>query len=197
MRYPDTHKAETRERIIGMAATSFREKGNFGQGIAGLMSNLGLTIGGFYKHFSSKDELYVEALTRGFEETARQAAAVAASAPDGLKLQAIIKWYLSSGHLNDTGNGCVLAALGPEIGRLQPELQGKINRSMQRYVDSLLPLMPGNSPDEQRMNFFILIPGMAGALMTARAIAAPRMRSKILRAAREFYLHAFAGKTAR
>jgi len=196
MRYSDTHKAETREKIIGMAATSFREKGNFGQGIAGLMSNLGLTIGGFYKHFSSKDELYVEALTRGFEETARQAAAVAASAPDGLKLQAIIKWYLSSGHLNDTGNGCVLAALGPEIGRLQPDLQGKINRSMQRYVESLLPYMPGNNLDEQRRNFFILIPGMAGALMTARAIAAPRMRAKILRAARMFYLHAFTGETA-
>lgn len=196
MRYPDTHKAETREKIIGKAANSFREKGNFGQGIAGLMSNLGLTIGGFYKHFASKDELYVEALTRGFEESAKKAVAVAESAPDGLKLQAFIKWYLSPEHMNDTGNGCVLAALAPEIGRLQPEVQEKINRSMKIYMESLLPYMPGKDQAEQQRNFFILIPGMAGALMTARAIVDPGLRTQILRSAREFYLNAFAGGTA-
>jgi TetR/AcrR family transcriptional repressor of nem operon len=196
MRYPDTHKAETRERIIGKAAKSFREKGNFGQGIAGLMNTLGLTIGGFYKHFSSKDELYVEALARGFEDKAIQAVAVAESAPYGMKLQAIIEWYLSPEHLNDIGDGCVLAALAPEIGRLQPELQGKINSSMQRYAECLLPYMPGKDLDERRKSFFILIPGMAGALMTARAIADHGVRIEILRSAREFYLKAFTGVQA-
>jgi TetR/AcrR family transcriptional repressor of nem operon len=197
MRYPDTHKAETRERIIGKAATAFREKGNFGQGIAGLMSNLGLTIGGFYKHFASKDELYVEALTRAFEEKTREAVAVAESAPDGLKLQAFIKWYLSPEHLNNIGNGCVLAALAPEICRLQPVVQGKINLSMRKYMECLLPYMPGKDQAEQRRNFFILIPGMAGALMTARAVADYEIKTEIIRATREFYLNAFAGGEAK
>src|SRR5919108_6081796 len=117
MRYSVEHKAQNHEKILSMAARSFRERGGDSSGIGTVMKKVGLTKGGFYRHFKSKDDLFVEAVARALEEMARGTLEVARSAPEGQALRAIIERYLSLRHANSPGMGCVVAALGPEFAR--------------------------------------------------------------------------------
>src|SRR5690242_20019000 len=115
MRYPAEQKSATREKILATAARSFREHGSEMSGIGPVMKELGLTKGGFYRHFESKDDLYATAVARAFEELGNRSVAIAEAAPKGGELRAVIEHYLSPEHLNAPGAGCPLAALGPEI----------------------------------------------------------------------------------
>ena len=105
MRYSPEHKAENREKILSMAARSFRERGGDSSGIGTVMKKAGLTKGGFYRHFKSKDDLFVEAVARALDDMARGMLEVAQSAPEGQALRAIIERYLSPRHANSPGNG--------------------------------------------------------------------------------------------
>src|SRR5690348_6450213 len=104
MRYSAEHKAENHERILSMAARTFREHGG-DSGIGTVMKKVGLKKGGFYRHFKSKDDLFVEAVARALDETGRGIEEVAKSAPEGQALRAIIERYLSEGHVNSLGSG--------------------------------------------------------------------------------------------
>jgi TetR/AcrR family transcriptional regulator, transcriptional repressor for nem operon len=197
MRYPIEQKAETHERIIDAAARSFREQGSEGQGVARLMKDVGLTHGGFYRHFESKEDLYVDAIARGFQETADRMVAAAATAPRGEQLRAIIERYLSLEHLEDPGGGCVLSTLAAEVARQRPAVRARINAAMKSYRERLLPFLSGNDDAEKRRQFIVLFPAMAGVLMTARAMADPAARKEILSVARHFYISTFAGQNAK
>src|SRR4030081_2532891 len=98
MRYSLEHKAQNHEKILSVAARSFREHGGDSSGIGTVMKKVGLTKGGFYRHFKSKDDLFVEAVARAFDEMGRGMLEVARSAPEGQALRAIIERYLSPGH---------------------------------------------------------------------------------------------------
>src|SRR6516225_3523544 len=98
MRYSLEHKAKNHENIVSVAARSFREHGGDSSGIGTVMKKVGLTKGGFYRHFKSKDDLFVEAVARALDETGRDMVEIAKSAPAGQALQAIIGRYLSVGH---------------------------------------------------------------------------------------------------
>src|SRR5690348_8431201 len=111
MRYSADHKAETHEKIVRQAAKLFREHGAAGLGIAGLMKDLSLTNGGFYRHFDSKDDLYVEAFVQAMEERAALTQRIVANVPKGQELRGIIEHYLSPDHVDDAGAGCPVAAL--------------------------------------------------------------------------------------
>jgi TetR/AcrR family transcriptional regulator, transcriptional repressor for nem operon len=197
VRYPVEQKAETHERIIDAAARSFREHGSEGQGVARLMKGVGLTHGGFYRHFESKEDLYVDAIARGFQEAADRLVAAAARAPQGEQLRAIIERYLSLEHLEDPGGGCVLSTLAAEIARQRPAVRARVNAAMQSYRERLLPFLPGNDDAEKRREFIVLFPAMAGVLMTARAMTDPAARKEILSVARRFYISAFAQQSAK
>ncbi len=194
MRYPADRKAETHEKIVAAAARSFREHGSETNGIGQVMKELGLTKGGFYRHFESKGDLYAAAIERAFEELGNRLAAVAEAAPKGAGLRAVIEQYLSVKHLNAPGTGCPLAALAPEIARQPLEVRKRINQSMLAFRERMLPYVPGRTVDEKRARAFILFPGMAGVLVAARAIADPQGRERMLAAARSFYLETFAPK---
>jgi TetR/AcrR family transcriptional regulator, transcriptional repressor for nem operon len=197
MKYPVEQKAETHQRIIDAAARSFREHGSEGQGLARLMNDVGLTHGGFYRHFESKEDLYVDAIARGFQEAADGMVAAAVKAPQGEQLRAIIERYLSLEHLEDPGGGCVLSTLAAEIARQRPAVRARINAAMKSYRERLLPFLPGNDDAEKRRQFIVLFPGMAGVLMTARAMTDPAARQETLSVARRFYISAFAEHKAR
>jgi TetR/AcrR family transcriptional regulator, transcriptional repressor for nem operon len=197
MRYPVEQKAETRERILDAAARSFRERGSGGQGVAQLMKDLGLTHGGFYRHFASKEDLYVDAITRGFQAAADRMVAAAARAPHGKQLRAIIEHYLSMEHLDDPGGGCVLSTLAADIARQRPAVRARVNAAMKSYRERLLPFFPGTDDTAKRRQFIVLFPAMAGVLMTARAMTDPAARKETLAVAKQFYLTAFAERTAR
>src|SRR5437868_13137773 len=117
MRYSLEHKAQNHENILSVAARSFREHGGDSSGIGTVIKKVGMTKGGFYRHFKSKDDLFVEAVARAFEEMGHAMAEVARSAPQDRTLRAMIEHYLSERHANSVGTGCVLSALGPELSR--------------------------------------------------------------------------------
>ena len=160
------------------------------------MNDVGLTHGGFYRHFESKEDLYVDAITRGFQEAADRMVAAAARAPQGKQLRAIIEHYLSVEHLEDPGGGCVLSTLAAEIARQRPAVRATINAAMKSYRERLLPFFPGNDDAEKRRKFIVLFPGMAGVLMTARAMTDQAARKETLSVAKRFYISAFAEQNA-
>ncbi len=161
------------------------------------MKDLGLTHGGFYRHFDSKEDLYVDAITRGFQEAADSMVAAAARAPRGKQPRAIIEHYLSVEHLEDPGGGCVLSTLAAEIARQRPAVRARINAARESYRERLLPFFPGNGDTAKRRQFMVLFPAMAGVLMTARTMTEPAAQKETLAVAKRFYIKAFAGRDAK
>src|SRR5215470_14071281 len=117
MRYSAGHKKETRERIVKAASRQIRGQGGKGPAIGDLMRQLDLTHGGFYKHFRSKQQLLIEAIVKGFDETEDWLSETVSQAAPGGELKLIIERYLSLQHCSDAGGGCPVAALASEISR--------------------------------------------------------------------------------
>ena len=115
MGYSQAQKEKTHERIVAIASKRFHEKGLAGFGIAELMKEAGLTVGGFYKHFDWRDELVAEALSAAFGTWQRQKEASQSGGP--LSFAKVIDAYLSDAHRNSPGTGCAFSALAPEIAR--------------------------------------------------------------------------------
>ena len=192
MRYSLEHKAQNHEKILAMAARSFREHGGDSSGIGTVMKKAGLTKGGFYRHFGSKDDLFVDAVARAFDEMGRGMLEAAKSAPEGQALRAIIERYLSSGHANSAGMGCVFAALGPELARKPLSVRKRIEAVREAYRERLLPFVPGQTREEKLATFQLLFPSMAGVLTSVRMTLSPRRREQMLREARKFFIKCFA-----
>ena len=191
MRYSPEHKAQNHENILSVAARSFRERGGDSSGIGTVMNKVGLTKGGFYRHFKSKDDLFVEAVARALDEMARGMLEVAQSAAEGQALRAIIERYLSPRHADSPGMGCVLAALGPEFARKPLSLRKRIDALLDAYRERLLPFAPGQTREEKLAKFSVLFPSMAGVLTRARVISDPQRRERMLTEARNFFIKCF------
>jgi TetR/AcrR family transcriptional repressor of nem operon len=192
MRYSQEHKAQTHENILSVAARSFREHGGDSSGIGTVMKKVGLTKGGFYRHFENKDDLFVEAVARAFEEMGKGMVEVANSAPEGQALRAIIERYLSVRHANSPGAGCVLSALAPELARKPLSVRKRIEASLEAYRERLLPFVPGQTREEKLAKGRLLFSSMAGVLMMARVTSDPQKREQRLMEARNFFIKCFA-----
>ena len=192
MRYTREHKAQNHEKILSVAARSFRERGGDSSGIGTVMKKVGLKKGGFYRHFKSKDDLFVEAVARALEETGRGMVEVAQSAPEGQALRAIIERYLSVGHANSPGTGCVRAALGPELARKPVAVRRRIEALLEAYRERVSPFIPGQTREERLAKCRLLFPSMAGVLMMARVASTPERREQMLMEARKFFTKCFA-----
>src|SRR4051794_11963315 len=152
MRYSPEHKARNHKKILSVAARSFREHGGDTSGIGTVMNKVGLKKGGFYRHFKSKDDLFVEAIARALEETGRNMEEIAKSAPEGQGLRVIVERYLSVGHANLPGSGCVRAALGPELARKPVVVRRRIEVLLRAYRERLAPFMPGKTQEKRVEN---------------------------------------------
>ncbi len=192
MRYSQEHKARNHENILSVAARSFREHGGDSSGIGTVMKKVGLTKGGFYRHFKSKDDLFVEAVARALDETGRSMVEVGKSAPEGQGLRAIIERYLSEGHANSPGSGCVRAAMGPELARKPLSVRKRVEALLQGYRERLLPFVPGQTREEKMAKLQLLFPSMAGVLMMVRVISDAQRREQRLMEARKFFIKHFA-----
>lgn len=175
-----------------MAARSFRERGGDTSGIGTVMKKVGLKKGGFYRHFKSKDDLFVEAVARALDETGRRLVEAAKSVPEGQALRAIIEQYLSVGHLNSPGTGCVRAALGPELARKPIALRKRIETLLEAYRERFIPFVAGKTREEKQAKIRLLFPSMAGVLMMARVSSDPQRREQYLMEARRFFIKSFA-----
>jgi TetR/AcrR family transcriptional repressor of nem operon len=192
MRYSLEHKAQNHEKILSAAARSLRERGGDRSGIGTVMKKVGLKKGGFYRHFKNKDDLFVEAVARALDETGRAMEEVAKSAPEGHALRAIIERYLSVGHANSPGSGCVRAALGPELARKPLAVRKRIEASLEAYRERLSPFVPGRTREERLAKCRLLFSSMAGVLMMVRVTSDPQKRDQRLMEARKFFIKSFA-----
>ena len=192
MRYSSEHKAENHEKILSMAARSFREHGGDSSGIGTVMKKVGMAKGGFYRHFGSKDDLFVDAIARAFEEMGRGMVEAAKSAPEGQGLRAMIERYLSTRHANSPGMGCVVAALGPELARKPLPVRKRIEASLEAYRERLLPFVPGKTREEKLAKVRLLFASMAGVLTMVRVTSSAQRREQMLTEARKFFVKNFA-----
>ncbi len=192
MRYSPEHKAENHEKILSTAARTFREHGGDSSGIGTVMKKVGLGKGGFYRHFHSKDDLFVEAVARAFDEMGKGMVQVAKSAPEGQALRAMIERYLSTGHASSPGMGCVVAALGPELARKPLSVRKRIEASLEAYRERLLPFVPGQTREEKLAKVQLLFSSMAGVLTMVRVTSSPQRREQMLSDAKKFFVKSFA-----
>ena len=191
VRYSLEHKAQNRENILSEAARSFREAGADSSGIGTVMKKVGLTKGGFYRHFESKDDLLVEAVARAFDEMGAGMTKIAGSVPEGQALRAIIEYYLSPRHANSLGTGCVLSALGSELARKPAGVRRRIEALQEAYRERLLPYMSGQTREDKLEKIRVLFSSMAGVLVMARVTTDPQKREQRLMEARKFFIKSF------
>lgn len=191
MRYEPEHKARTHQRIVKSAARRFRAEGLSGPGVATVMKSSGLTVGGFYKHFRSKDDLLAEAIEEGFLEHGERFLASIQDVSPAERWKAIVRHYLSPEHCDHPEAGCPMASLGPEIARARPAIRKRIAAVMKARRERMLQFMPGDSDAEREKSFNIIFPAMAGAILVARILPYPEERKKILNALRDHLLQSF------
>jgi TetR/AcrR family transcriptional regulator, transcriptional repressor for nem operon len=180
MRVTREKAAENRERIIAMAAKLFREKGFDAVGVDAIMDGVGLTHGGFYRHFRSKEDLAAQALAHGL--------AVSAELLDGqASLHDYVDSYLSQRHRDHPGEGCLVAALGADVARQGDTVRDPLTAHLPAALDRLTARMDGDDPAAARKQAIATMAGLLGALVLARAVNDPALSDEILTAARAVF----------
>lgn len=190
MRYRPEHKTETRQKIVKDASVRVRSEGMTGAAVSAVMRDSGLTHGGFYKHFESKDALLMESVRAAFEQFADRLVAVAERARPEAAWKAIVRTYLSLEFCDDAGSGCPLAALAPELARADEAMKPQILEELKRYKDRMVPFMPGRRLADKERAFFAIFSAMIGATELARLLP-EAMREKVLAGTRESLLKSF------
>lgn len=181
MRYEKGHRDATRKRIIKVAAQQLRKNGVGANGVADLMASAGLTHGGFYSHFPSKDALIKEAVEEAIEQFKASMKNTLESNED--KFEAIIRSYLSEHHRDNPETGCVAGTLAPEIARHSPAVRAVFTKSIFEYIDMLASLLPASATLEARRSVAMaVISGTTGMIQLARAVDDEELSEQILEA---------------
>ena len=173
--------AEHREQILVAAANRFREHGFDGISVADLMREVGLTHGGFYGHFSSKEELVALASLRAMSETVTKYQKVIDEAT-GDPLEAVAKHYLSLRHHDHPETGCVLAALGSELARQPASIRDAVTEGEQEFLTLLARIVPGRTKAARKKTAIAALATMIGGMVLARTVSDSELRQTILEA---------------
>ena len=181
MRYDKGHKEATRKRIIETAASRFREEGIAAVGVANLMSDIGLTQGGFYNHFESKDDLAREAIAFAWQGTYERLSKALERAKHG-GIEALIDSYLSPAHRKEVAAGCVAAALSAEIARGPESVRDAFDEGAMKMTDLIAGMLPGKLAPKQRRGIAMAVQStLVGTLVLARAVHDQAMSDELLR----------------
>jgi TetR/AcrR family transcriptional repressor of nem operon len=191
MRYRSGHKAEIHQKIVKDAARLVRAQGVSGAAVSAVMRDAGLTHGGFYKHFDSKDELLMESLSEAFQEIASRLAHAAEQSQPETAWKAIVKAYLSPEHCDHAECGCPLAALAPELARAGKAMKAGVLGELIKYKTRMLPWMPGRRAADKERAFFAIFSTMIGAVAIARILPDQAAQARVLRSTRDFLLSSF------
>jgi len=185
VRYGKGHKEQTRRTILEKASTRYRRDGLSAVGLRMLMTDAGLTHGGFYAHFPSRSALIAEAIGAALAETLKSLAKAVARAAPGNGVDAFIDAYLTSLHRDRPDRGCAAASLAAEIAREGAEVRKRFTKGTDAIVRLLADqLPPGGDPRDRVQRAFTVFSLLMGVLQLSRAIVDPRRSGRILASGR-------------
>ena len=188
MRYSREHKLETHARIVRKASVRLREKGAHGVGVADLMKEAGLTHGGFYAHFDSRDDLVIEAFTHAMDRSTERWRKLAEQTPREKRFATIVNSYLTSLHRDDPGRGCAIPTLGAEIARESARTRRVFAGRLDQMIDILADQVPNLPRKAARKRAAAAMATMIGTLVMARVAGSGDFSGEILGAGREALL---------
>ena len=188
MRYSKEHKQETHARIVKKAATRLREKGAHGIGVADLMKDAGLTHGGFYAHFDSREALVIEAFNYAMDRATERWRKVTAEVPPEKRLATIVDGYLSAVHRDDPGQGCAVPALGAEIARESLKTRKAFALKLDQMIDMITDQIQDVPRKTARKQAMATLATMLGTIVMSRIAGNGEMSDEILSAGREAVL---------
>jgi TetR/AcrR family transcriptional regulator, transcriptional repressor for nem operon len=191
MRYSKEHKQETHARIVRKASVRLREKGAHGVGVADLMKEAGLTHGGFYAHFDSRDALVIEAFAHAMDRSTERWRKMVSETPPEKRLATMVENYLTPAHRDDAGHGCAVPALSADIAA-----------KVEQMIDMMADQIPDVPRKAARKQAAAALATMMGTLVLARVAGSGEFSDDILAAGREAVLgrvatpHSGGGKAA-
>jgi TetR/AcrR family transcriptional repressor of nem operon len=188
MRYSREHKLETHARIVKRASVRLREKGAHGVGVADLMKDAGLTHGGFYAHFDSREALVIEAFAYAMDRSTERWRKLSEQTPPDKRFAAVVNAYLSAVHRDDPGHGCAVPSLGAEIARESPKTRKAFAAKLEQMIGMLAEQIPGLPPKAARKQAMAALGTMMGTLVMARIAGNGELSDEILAAGREAVL---------
>lgn len=181
-----SRKELTHARIVETASRAIRRSGYDGTGVADIMKEAGLTHGGFYAHFSSRDAMLAEAADRAGEETLTIAKKVFAEVSDDKALQALMHVYLSNEHMANIEAGCSLAALGSEMPRQVAEVRNASTNRVKEMIALIKSRLPADQADSNE-KALVMFSTMLGTLLLARAVNDAELSQAFRQAALNHY----------
>ena len=188
MRYSKEHKQETHARIVKKASVRLREKGAHGIGVADLMKEAGLTHGGFYAHFDSREALVIEAFAYAMDRSSERWRKVAEQTPPDKRLATIVDNYLTPVHRDDPGHGCAVPTLGAEIARESPKTRKAFSAKLEQMIDMMADQVLDVPRKVARKQAIAALTTMMGTLVLSRIAGNGEFSDEILGAGREAVL---------
>ena len=196
MRYSKEHKQETHARIVKKASIRLREKGAHGIGVADLMKEAGLTHGGFYAHFDSREALVIEAFNYAMDRATERWRKMAETTPPEQRLSSIVDSYLTPIHRDDPGHGCAVPTLGAEIARESAKTRKAFSVKLEQMIDMMADQVQDVPRRAARKQAMATLATMMGTLVLSRIAGSGEFSDEILAAGREAVLGAGAAKPA-
>ncbi|MEC5405979.1 TetR/AcrR family transcriptional regulator [Paraburkholderia sp. MPAMCS5] len=178
-----SRKEITHERIVEVAARAIRRSGYAGTGVADIMKEAGLTHGGFYAHFPSREVLLAEAADRAGAEAVARSEQIAASVPPEQALPSMVRAYLSKEHREAIETGCPVSALGSEMPRQAPVVRRAATRRIKEMIDVVARQLPDWGQPGAHEQALMTVATMVGTLVLARAVDDPKLSDSFLEAA--------------
>jgi TetR/AcrR family transcriptional repressor of nem operon len=188
MRYSKEHKQETHARIVKKASVRLRERGAHGIGVADLMKEAGLTHGGFYAHFDSREALVIEAFAYAMDRSTERWRKIAEQTPPDKRLASIVETYLSPVHRDDPGHGCAVPTLGAEIARESPKTRRAFAAKLDQMIDMMADQILDLPRKAARKQAIAALTTMMGTLVLSRIAGSGEFSDEILGAGREAVL---------
>ncbi|OAF09946.1 TetR family transcriptional regulator [Bradyrhizobium centrolobii] len=190
MRYSREHKQETHDRIVRKASVRLREKGAHGVGVADLMKEAGLTHGGFYAHFDSREALVIEAFAYAMDRSMEHWRKITDEASPEKRLALIADAYLSTLHRDNPGHGCSIPSLGAEIARESPKTRKAFAGKLDEMIEMMTDFIPNMPRKAARKQAIATLATMAGTMLLARIAGSSELSDEVLKAGKDSALDA-------
>jgi TetR/AcrR family transcriptional repressor of nem operon len=189
MRKSKQEAALTRERIVTVAAAEFRQQGVVATGLLGLMSTAGLTHGGFYRHFESKEQLVTEASEKALADMNEHLVSVVSGKHGQAALKALVSTYLSVEHRDQPSKGCPLAALGSELARADLCTRDVATQGLHQLINLVAGLFEHCKPAQAHKYAMTIVATIIGAITTSRIVTDNSLSESLLRNAEDSIMH--------